>query len=154
STFILGDDAADRQYRAVLSFDTSSLPDTAVITSAVIKIKQAAIVGTNPFSTHGSLLADLNTPYFGSLANLEISDFEAPASQLAAATFGVTPASGWYSATVKGLVLPSINLTGTTQFRLRFAKDDNDDLSADQIKFYSGNAASDRPMLIIKYYVP
>lgn len=154
TTFALGDNAADRQYRAVLSFDTSSLPDTAVITSAVIKIKQAAIIGTNPFSTHGALQVDLSTPYFGSLADLEIGDFEAPASKPAAAAFGVTPVSGWYSATVKGIALPFINLTGTTQFRLRFAKDDNDDLSADQIKFYSGNAASGQPVLIIKYYVP
>jgi hypothetical protein len=33
----------------------------------------------------------------------------------------------------------NINKTGTTQFRLRFQKDDNDDLAADYLKFYSGN---------------
>src|SRR6185295_1516944 len=31
TTFNLGDDLVDRQYRAILHFDTSSLPDTAVI---------------------------------------------------------------------------------------------------------------------------
>jgi len=154
TTLAVGDASADRQVLAVLSFDTSSLPDTAVITSAIIKVKQAAIVGTNPFSTHGNLLVDLSNPYFGSLSTLEISDFEAAATIPAAATFGSTPLSGWYSAKVKALAFSSINLTGTTQFRLRFTKDDNDDLAADQIKFYSGDAATNKPVLIIKYYVP
>jgi hypothetical protein len=51
---------------------------------------------------------------------------------------------------------PNINLTGTTQFRLRFQKDDNDDLGADYMKFFSGNyaTASARPTLIIEYTVP
>ena len=48
-----------------------------------------------------------------------------------------------------------INLTGHTQFRLRFNLDDNDDLGADYLSFYSGNAAeADRPELIVTYYVP
>jgi hypothetical protein len=48
-----------------------------------------------------------------------------------------------------------ISKVGVTQFRLRFAKDDDDDLSADYIKFFSGNASdADRPMLIVTYFVP
>ncbi|MGC8855185.1 MAG: hypothetical protein ACP5QU_00115 [Anaerolineae bacterium] len=48
-----------------------------------------------------------------------------------------------------------LNKTGLTQFRLRFTKDDNDDRSADYLKFFSGNAAlAYRPVLIIEYYVP
>ena len=49
-----------------------------------------------------------------------------------------------------------INLTGTTQFRLYFTKDDNDDNGADYMKFFSGNyaTATARPTLIIEYYVP
>ncbi|MCQ3939261.1 MAG: hypothetical protein DPW18_19790, partial [Chloroflexi bacterium] len=40
ATFNLGDDAANRQYRTILHFDTSALPDNAVITSAVLKIRK------------------------------------------------------------------------------------------------------------------
>lgn len=52
--------------------------------------------------------------------------------------------------------MPYIHLIGFTQFRLRFQKDDNDDMGADYLKFYSGNAgtASYRPQLIVEYYVP
>jgi hypothetical protein len=48
-----------------------------------------------------------------------------------------------------------ISLTGTTQLRLRFEVDDNDNLTADYLSFYTGNAAeADRPELIITYYLP
>src|SRR6185503_12185102 len=39
TTVRVGDDAANKQYRAILSFDTSSLPDNAIITSATLKFK-------------------------------------------------------------------------------------------------------------------
>jgi len=48
-----------------------------------------------------------------------------------------------------------ISKFGTTQFRLLFSKDDNDDLGADYIKFFSGNSTSaNLPQLIVTYYVP
>ncbi len=47
-------------------------------------------------------------------------------------------------------------LPQTTQFHLRFVKDDNNDFGADFMKIYSGNALleADRPQLIIRYYAP
>ena len=99
---------------------------------------------------------DIRKPYFGSGAGLAISDFQALANKAAVATFSKTPAAGaWYSAILNSTAYPFINRTGTTQFRLRFALDDNDDMSADYLKFFSGNAAATyRPILIIQYYVP
>ena len=49
-----------------------------------------------------------------------------------------------------------MNLTGHTQFRLRFELDDDDDLGADYLSFYTGDTAvaTDRPELIISYYLP
>jgi hypothetical protein len=51
---------------------------------------------------------------------------------------------------------PYINKTGTTQFRLRFKLDDDNDNTADYMKFFSGNygTVNDRPVLVIQYYVP
>ena len=66
-----------------------------------------------------------------------------------------TPTPGWYSKNLPAGVLTYINKVGVTQLRLRFAVDDNGDLAADFIKFYSGNApATNRPKLIIQYYIP
>jgi hypothetical protein len=155
TTFNLGDDASNKQYRAILHFDTSSLPDTAVITGVTLKIRFQGLVGTNPFGTHGGLLADIGTPFFDTASNLQLGDFQALASDSAVATFGVVPISGWYSASVNSADYPYVNLTGTTQFRLRFATDDNNNLVADYVKFYSGNAVfSMRPQLIVTYHLP
>jgi hypothetical protein len=155
TTFYLGDDAANKQYRAILHFDTSSLPNTAVITSVTLKINAQGLVGTDPFVTHGSLLVDIRKPFFGTNYLLENSDFQALASSSAVAAFNVTPVSNWYSAEVDSAGYPYINLTGATQFRLRFATDDNNNLIADYMTFYSGNAAlAMRPQLIVGYYVP
>jgi len=155
TTFRLGDDASDRQYRSILSFNTASLPDNAVITSVVLKIKKQGLVGTNPFTTHQGLKADIRKPYFGTALGLAASDFQALASISSVGTFGTTPSAGWYSVTLSSTARPYINKTGTTQFRLRFQKDDNDDMGADYLKFYSGNAGTaSRPVLIIQYYVP
>jgi hypothetical protein len=154
-TFNLGDDAADRQYRAFLHFDTSSLPDTAVITRATLKIMRQSIAGTNPFTTHTALRADIRRPYFGASAVLQAADFQAAASAAAAGTFGVTPAGAWYSAVLTSTGRNLVNRIGTTQFRLYFTRDDNDDNGADYVKVYSGNAgAANRPQLIVQYYVP
>ena len=154
-TFNLGDDAANKQFRAILHFDTSRLPDTAVILKATLKIMKQGLVGTNPFSTHGLLLADIRKPYFGPTVSLQIGDFQATPSRSAVAEFSVTPVGSWYSAALSNTGRAFVNRAGTTQFRLRFATDDNNNHVADYIKFYSGNAsAAMRPKLIISYYVP
>lgn len=157
TTFQLGDDNRDRQYRAILSFNTASLPNNAVITKVTLKIRQSgAPVGSNPFAILGALRADIRKPYFGTSAILVASDFQAAANRSAIGTFGATPVNSWYSAVLNSTAYPFINLMGTTQFRLRFVKDDNDDMSADYMRFISGNHAtvSARPTLIVEYYVP
>jgi hypothetical protein len=156
TTFNLGDNSANKQYRAILHFDTSGLPDTAVITSAFLRINAQGLIGTNPFGTHGGLLADIRKPFFGGSAGLLVSDFQAAASALGVATFGATPLAGnWYSASLNPSGRSLVNRTGATQFRLRFTLDDNNDNSADFMRFYSGNAATTmRPLLIIRYYIP
>lgn len=155
TTFNLGDDAANRQYRGILHFDTSSLPDNAVIVSATLKIKKQGLVGTNPFDTHGRLLVDIHRKFFGSKAVLEIGDFQATPTKPSVAEFDKTPVNNWYSAILDNIGKSKISLTGATQFRLRFTTGDNNDNGGDFMKFFSGNAgAANRPQLIIEYQVP
>jgi hypothetical protein len=155
TTFNLGDDALDRQYRAILSFDTAALPDNATIISVTLKIKRQGIVGTNPFLTHGKILVDIRKGSFGT-AVLELTDFKALASKNGVAQFVNAPLAGnWYSVNLNPAAFSFVNKAGLTQFRLRFAKDDNDDMGADYLKFFSGNAAlAYRPVLIIQYTLP
>jgi CSLREA domain-containing protein len=156
TTFNLGDGALDKQYRAILSFNTITLPDTAVITKATLKIRKQAPVGTDPFTILGGLKVDMRKPYFGTTVGLLVSDFQAAAGRVGVATFGATPVNNWYSAVLSAAGRAYVNKTGVTQFRLYFAVGDNDDNATDYMKFFSGNYATvnARPTLIIEYYVP
>lgn len=155
--FWVGDGPNDEQYRGILSFNTSSLPDNKTVTSATLKVKYSAKLGTLPFTTHNGLYLDVKTPAFGTPQDLCgpavticFSDFEAAATKLLVAKINSTPVDGWYSATIPGQY---ISKTSTTQFRFRFAKDDNDDNSPDRIGFFQGDASvyANRPRLIVRY---
>ena len=127
-----------------------------MITSVTLKIRYAGFVGTNPFTTHGNILVDVRKGAFGEVQELELLDFQALADVNKWLVIKNAPVSGWYSGKVAASNLIYINKGGVTQLRLRFAKDDNDDLGMDYIKLYSGNCltASYRPKLMITYYVP
>jgi len=156
TTFRVGDNGLDRQYRSLLSFDTSTLPDNAVITSVVLKIKKQGLAGTDPFTTHQGLKVDIRKPYFGTTLALVASDFQTAASKSVVGTFGSTPQAGWYSVNLNSSAYTYVNKTGTTQFRLRFLLDDNDDMGNDYVMFFSGDwsTAADRPRLVVQYYAP
>jgi hypothetical protein len=155
TTCRVGDDAGDRQYRAILDFNTGSLPNDAVITGVALRIKSSSVMGTNPFGTHGNLIADVRRGAFNGNLALESADFQAAASKSSAGTFGTVPVSGWYRSDLLASAYSKVNVKGHTQVRLRFATDDNDDAGADYLAFLCGNAAAaSRPQLIVTYYVP
>jgi len=154
ATFYLGDNAEDRQFRTILDFTTSALPDNAIITSATLKIKKLSVTGTDPFTTHQNILVDINNGPLGTSA-LQVADFQTTASMDSAGTMLNAPVDNWFSAELNKNALTYIDTAGSTQFRLRFQIDDNDDLGADTIKFHSGDSANldYRPVLQIKYYI-
>jgi alpha-tubulin suppressor-like RCC1 family protein len=153
---VVGDNATDKQYRSILHFNTSTLSDNATIIRVELKIRLNSILGTDPLTTHGLLQADIMDGTFGD-ADLEITDFEAPASRLNIGHFGLMAGSlDWYRIVLGSSNFGFINLAGMTQFRVYFATGDNDDNSADQLKFYSGDdlVINNRPQLIIEYVLP
>ncbi len=157
ATLFLGDNAQDRQYRAILSFDTSTLPDAVVVTGLTLSIRKQTLIGTNPFNTHGNIQVDIRKGFFGDSASLQAGDFQAAAGRSNIGVIKDLPdANNWYQASLMSKAYPFVNTTGMTQLRLRFAKDDNDDNGADTLKYYSGDAAAlyDRPLLDVTYYVP
>lgn len=155
-TFALGDNAGNKQFRAILSFNTSFLPDRAVVTSAILKIRKQGLTGTDPFSTHGKIIVDIRKGAFSNAAALQPADFQAAANKPAVGVFVNKPrAGGWYVTRLNAAAFPYIHKTGITQLRLRFQKDDDNDRLADFVRFFSGNStAANRPVLIIEYYVP
>ena len=152
TTFNVGDDPKDKQYKGILSFDTSSLPDNAVIVSVQLKVKRQDVSGTDPFGTHGTLSAEIRKGPLGNAA-LETADFSSAAAPAKEPLSSLT--SSWYAVQLSNGNLTLVNKAGVTQFRLSFSKDDNDDLGADYIKFFSGNSTdANKPELVITYFVP
>jgi hypothetical protein len=136
---------------------TPALPNTAVIQSAVLKIKQNGTpVGSKPFNALVNLWVDIRNGPFGSIAALQLGDFSAAASATKVSVFNKTPVSGRYTNTLNATGRSNINKAGVTQFRLYFIKDDNNNLAVDFMKFVSGNVPtiSFRPALIVTYYIP
>ena len=161
ATFILGDDNRDRQYISILQFSTASLPDNAVVTKVTLMIRSQSYLGTNPFTTHGNIAVDIRKGYFGSsgvlgVNSLDRGDFQAPASLNSAGIILNNPVTDWYWATLDAAANQFINLTGVTEFRLRFQLPDNADRGNDWIRFYSGNyySSTSHPILQVEYYVP
>jgi len=155
-TLLVGDNAQDKQYRDILSFGTATIHDGAVITSVVLKVKKAGVVGKNPMFTHNGLIVDIRKNKFYTLPALQINDFQAEPSSYNVGVFPKTLYSGqWYRAVLNKVARSNINKKGRTQLRLRYALDDNNNNVADILKLYSGNAIlANRPKLIVKYYVP
>ena len=161
STFRLGDDSSNRAYRKFLSFDTSSLPDNASIVEATIGITRVGNpAGNIPIgvatSFFGDLLVDIANPGFGS-SSLASSDWQSGATKLGVSKFA-------WPAYLDGMAIYSrlenwdhdlINLTGRTQFRVRYQNDDDNDGVADYMSYATSNHsnASFRPTLNIKYYI-
>ncbi len=154
TTFYVGDDLKDRQYRSIISFNTAALPDNAIVISAQVKIRRQGLVGTDPFTTHGNLLLEIRNGLFNNDLDLRLPDFAAPASSSTPDTF-IPLAASWYAANLSSENMSLVNKYGITQFRLRFDADDNDDLGADYLKFFTGEGTTAyQPQLIVTYVVP
>jgi len=153
TTLLVGDNEKNRQYLSVISFNTSTLPPNVVITSAQLLLQKQGFVG-NPFTTLGDLVADIKNGAFSQNVLLQLEDFSAPASPNDPIPVLPIGDAHWYAADLSAASLQFISRVGVTQFRLRYTLDDNNNLSADYIRFFSGNAYANAPQLIVKYYIP
>jgi hypothetical protein len=152
----VGDDYRKRQYIGILDFNTSNLPDNAVITSVKLQVK-VMILSNGIYTSLGDLLADVTNPYFGNIPGLQTTDFHSRALANNVGTFTqATDGNQWITLFMKPASLFAVNKTGQTQFRVHFALDDNNDAIKHQIGFLSGDytVVADRPLLVITHYIP
>jgi hypothetical protein len=156
TTFRLGDDAAKKQYRGILSFSTGAgLPDNAIITSVTLKVRKQSITGGgNPVTMFQGFMVDIRKGLFGTIA-LQASDFQAKANKSYGPFKPALSSGGWYSIDLTSGKFYINTFSGLTQIRLRFKLDDNNNAIANYLSLYSGNAGvASRPVLIIQYTVP
>jgi len=159
ATFRVGDDAADKQYRNILSFSTGpKLPDTAAITKVTLRVKKyGSVVGavTNPVTTFGGFLMYVKKGYFGK-TSLEAADFQTTTGSHKYGPFKTPLVSGWYNidlTAIKDHVNKTSSYSSLTQIRLQFNTADNGNKKANYLRLYGGSSTS-RPQLVIEYYEP
>jgi carboxypeptidase T len=155
SALRIGDNNQDRQYRTVISFDTSSIPDGATIVSVTLRLLRGSLTGTNPFTTYGTCWVDVqNGSGFSGSTTLQNGDFQAAATAVHAATLSNAASNGtWSTGSLNAAGIAAVNKTGTTQLRVYFNLDDNDDTGNDYLGYYSGEngTAGNRPQLVVSY---
>lgn len=154
----IGDNLDNKQYRSILSFNTSAIPDNAIITHVTLKIKQGGVTGQgNLFVDFNGILLDVKTGAFG-LPALESSDFQAVDNQ----SFGPSKpllTATWYNISLNQASARINKLSsnyGLTQIRLRFKRDDNNNHAINLMHFYSGNSTTPLyyPQLVVTYQLP
>ena len=149
-----GDHRNDRQYKGILSFDTSALPDGATIVSATLRLRRGRVTGTNPFATHGTCWVDVHSGGLGGSTALANSDFEAVASVAKTTSLSEANSNGdWSEGSFDPTGLGAVDKAGTTQLRVYFDLDDNDDGGTDYIGYYSANhsTSANHPQLVVTY---
>jgi fibronectin type 3 domain-containing protein len=155
TTIRAGDHSNGNQNKGILSFDTSSIPDTAMILSVTLKLRRLGVTGDNPFYSHGPLYVDIKggTGFNGS-TSLENGDFQAAADATQVATLSTAVNNlDWSTGDLSTTGLNFIDKTGQTQFRVYFALDDNNDGESDYINWYAAESSvsANRPVLEIVY---
>lgn len=122
STLALGRGTDGKLNRAVLSFDTSAIPDGATITRAYITVAFSSASGdpwANP--TGNTLVLDVKNGCYGGCA-IETGDWAAAATAAAVANVLKWTSGSTSSTDFNAAGLAAISKTGSTQVRLRFAQ--------------------------------
>jgi hypothetical protein len=143
----VGDDNRDRQRRSLLSFDTSDLPDGAVLTR--VRLRVHLVGATHSPRSLGAFRADIRRGTFGGPA-LGPSDFASPATRTLVVP-RPTSTTGVYSVDLTA-GRSAVDKRGPTQIRIRFARQDDGDQQADLVWLASGDARPAlRPTLVVQY---
>jgi hypothetical protein len=97
---------------------------------------------------------DVQTGGLSASTSLQTSDFQAAAAVPQGASLTAANANGaWSEGVLTAAAAAAVSKTGTTQFRIYFQLDDNDDGRPDYVGFYSGDnaTAANRPQLVVQY---
>lgn len=142
-----GEGTSSNQQKAIISVNTSAVPDGATIVGATLRLRQGT--SGSAFSTLGPCTVDITSGNFGAAAALQSDDFS-DATGVAVNVGTVTDVGNgnWLELALDAAALSQINKTGTTQLRLQFA---NSTSSSTQVGWYSAETSGSEPQLVISY---
>jgi hypothetical protein len=114
----IGTDADNKDNRAILHFDTATIPDNATITKAYIETTLHSKMG-DVFAGGRRVQMDVHTGYFGSSQAVQTGDWGATATAEEVAYIDQFSTGKQRSTDFSKAGLEAINKTGVTQIRLR-----------------------------------
>lgn len=114
---------SDAKYnRTILSFDTSSIPDTATITRAYVTVAYSTASGDPWASPVGNtLVIDVKTGCYG-LCTIETGDWASASTASSVASIAKFTSGTKASTDFSASGLSAINKVGTSQLKLRFSQ--------------------------------
>jgi mannan endo-1,4-beta-mannosidase len=153
---LTGDSQGDLRYRSILTFDTSVIPSTAVITSVALRMHSSGTNGKDPYQLFGPLSVDI----VGTNSGLSTADFQqsAPPDTLAVATLSNPAADNflWAEGDLSQNAIQQINRAGVTRLRVLFLTGSNNNGVANYLSWYSGDSSTvnsdDKPALVVSYH--
>lgn len=160
SYIIAGDNNLNQSYRGIIDFDTSLLPDNAVIDSASLQLTKASFTGSiqgwGPTEHVNSVTVQIGNPCIGACSTLEASDYTAILGTVGYACAAQVPPCGNMTTTTDFIgSLTNISLTGHTNIRLRFNTPTDSDGINDYTSWYKNTAGGGTPpILTITYHIP
>jgi len=151
----IGNKSQSGEVSSILSFNTSNLPDNAIVTHARLFLTRASQSGQNPILTYGAdkISVDIKSGHFGNSNDVELTDFNDSADAVNIACLIGTAENNEYKIRFEMSDTNSlrfINTTGITQFRIYVSSFDS--LAGNMLNFYGyDTTGTNRPVLDIKY---
>jgi hypothetical protein len=116
----IGSGSDGKDNRAILHFDTASIPDNADIKHAYLEVTRAS--GSDDLWADGRVIqVDVQTGYFGTSQALQADDWGAPATAMGVAQVDPFTSDSTRSSPFSEAGLKAINKTGVTKIRLRLS---------------------------------
>ncbi len=136
--------------RGLFGFDIGSLPKTAKITSAVLRLYQSSVVGS-PYTAGGSIVVD-HLDFGGTITADDYNGGNVYASSIG--TISTSTSTEWKTLDVTERIKYDLSVHTSAQFRLRFTTETvGGDATGDVAVFSSKNSGYDTnpPQLVITY---
>lgn len=140
----LGETAGEK-FATILSFNTTTMPDTLVETASIF-LRREGLIGGNPIGA--TLTVRFKSGMLGSSVNVDTDDFSDEGDVMeAACVFGVSAENtDWIRIDLPAAFLPFISNSSISQFAILA-----EDASGEQIVFTGGDDAEFAPVLNIQY---
>ncbi len=119
TSLIAGKGLGGKQYRSILAFDTSGLPEQAIITSVKLKLKMTGITGLNLANHQNKLVLDLCTSRGQEAARhltIELSNGLTCIDDVG--SVGKNTNDGWHTVDLHQDAIHSLDLKGIIRFRV------------------------------------